>query len=131
MLEKVPEFVWEDSKNTLLVLCLVVGPKVIKQLDHFPLKVPANLPEVHVLLDGVELVGELGSVRVHVGYHGADVADDGGDHHDTQDEVDGVKDVLNIWGLFYKLIINSKVWQVFFSLYQHFYLSPFHLIRSI
>ena len=105
LLEKVPKFVWEDSKNTLLVLCLVVGPKVIKQLDHFPLKVPANLPEVHVLLDGVELVGELGSVRVHVGYHGADVADNGSDHHHAQDEVDSVEYVLDIWVM---ICISSK-----------------------
>ena len=108
MLEKVPEFVRENSKNTLLVLCLVVGPKVIKQLYHFPLKVPANLSEVHVLLDGVELVGELGSVRVHVGYHGADVADDGSDHHHAQDEVDSVEYVLNIWDMSYELNINGE-----------------------
>ena len=100
MLEKVPEFVWEDSKNTLLVLCLVVGPEVVKQLDHFALKVPSDLPEVHVLLDCIQLVGELRSVRVHVGDHGADVADDGSDHHHSQDEVDGVKDVLNIYVVF-------------------------------
>ena len=97
MFEKVPEFVWEDSKNTVLVLCLVVGPEVVKQLYHFALKVPSNLPEVHVLLDCIQLVGELGSVRIHVRDHGADVADDGSDHHHAQDEVDSVEYVLYIW----------------------------------
>ena len=91
-----PELVWQDAQHTLLVLGLVVGPEIVEQLDHLALQFPADLPEVHVLLDGVQLVGELRSVRVHVGYHGADVADDGSDHHDAQDEVEGVKYILNI-----------------------------------
>ena len=92
----VPEFVRQDAQHALLVLGLLVGPEIVEQLDHFALQLSADLPEVHVLLDGVQLVGELRSVRVHVGYHGSDVADDGSDHHDAQDEVDCVEYVLDI-----------------------------------
>ena len=92
----VPEFVRQDAQHALLVLGLLVGPEIVEQLDHFALQLSADLPEVHVLLDGVQLVGELGPVRVHVGDHGADVADDGSNHHHAQDEVDGVEYVLNI-----------------------------------
>ena len=101
----VPEFVRQDAQHALLVLGLLVGPEIVEQLDHFALQLSADLPEVHVLLDRVQLVGELGSVRVHVGYHGADVADNGSDHHHAQDEVDSVEYVLDIWVM---ICISSK-----------------------
>ena len=57
---------------------------------------PSHLPEDHVLLDGVHLVLELRPGRVHVGDHGSDVAHDGGEDEDPDEEVHGDKQILHV-----------------------------------
>ena len=89
---------------------MLVGPEVVKPLDHSLLQVLPNLlkrifsgilfeaylAEAHVLLDRVHLVPELRSRGVHVGDHGPDVADDGGKDEHADEEVDGDEEVLEI-----------------------------------
>jgi hypothetical protein len=59
-------------------------------------------PEDHVLLDGVHPVLELCPGGVHLGDHGADVADNGGEDEDTHQEIKGDEQVLCVvdghWG---------------------------------
>ena len=75
---------------------LLRHPKVVEPLDHSLLQVLAHLPEAHVLFDGVHLVTEVSSRGVHVGDHGPDVADDGGEDEHADEEVDGDEEVLEI-----------------------------------
>jgi hypothetical protein len=51
---------------------------------------------------------ELGSGRVHVRDHGADVTDDGGEDKNADQEVDGHKQVFNILLIGLSSLNNTK-----------------------
>jgi hypothetical protein len=55
-----------------------------------------RVPEDHVLLDGVHPVLELCPGCVHLGDHGANVADNGGEDEDTHQEIKGDEQVLSV-----------------------------------
>ena len=86
----------------MITLCSKSFPTFLKR-KFSRIFVEAYLAEAHVLLDRIHLVPELRSRGVHVGDHGPDVADDGGEDEHADEEVDGDEEVLKIslwlWGL--------------------------------
>ena len=60
------------------------------------------------LFDGVHLVPEVCPGGVHVGDHGADVAHDGGEYEDTQQEVDGDEEILGVLFWLWSFSYSSK-----------------------
>ena len=69
------------------------------------------LSEDHVLLDGVHLVLELCPRRVHVGDHAANVADDGGEDEDADEEVNGHEEVFDVLHRLGGLAYKGWKWQ--------------------
>lgn len=62
-----------------------------------------DLSKAHVLLDGIDTSLEVGSGSVHVGDHGADVADDGGeDQHAHLEKSEAVKTFIVTFSSEYK-----------------------------
>ena len=67
------------SEYLIFVEGLLIGPQVIEPLDDSLFQLCGDLPEHHVLFDGVHAALEVGPGSTHVGDHAADVADDGGE----------------------------------------------------
>ena len=90
------QLVRQGREDLLFVEGLLVGPEVVEPLDDALLQLLGHLAELHVLLDAVHLLLELGPRRVHVGDHAAHVAHDGGEDEHADEEVDDDEEVLHV-----------------------------------
>lgn len=77
------QFSGKAPQHFLFVYCLLIGPEVVEPADDALLQHFADMSEVHVVFQGVHATLKGCPGRIHVGDHGPNITNNGGENQNT------------------------------------------------